>query len=89
MLGNTHLNITQSINSFINPMGLSLSNTKQIIAKTTTVALAAILLIGGTFNLPLASADMTPYQQCIYDCNHSNIPNSQLPQCFRDCFPLG
>ncbi|MGL4539638.1 MAG: hypothetical protein ACRCU0_01495 [Candidatus Rhabdochlamydia sp.] len=59
MLGNTNLNVTQSINSFIRPLGLSLSNKKQMLAKVTTVALAAILIFG---NLSSVSAD------CVSDC---------------------
>lgn len=53
------INLIESINCFLRPMGLSLSSQKQIIAKVTTVALAAILI---TSSLPSVSAD------CIESC---------------------
>ena len=59
MLKNIHSNLTQSVNSFMRPTGLSLASKEQIITRTTMLALAAILIVGNDFlNLPLASANI-------------------------------
>ncbi|MGL5264278.1 MAG: hypothetical protein ACRDAI_06900 [Candidatus Rhabdochlamydia sp.] len=58
-----NVNVLQSANSFMGQFGLAISNKKQILAKITAVALAAILLVG---NLPSASA---------YDCTEPEYDN--------------
>ena len=89
MIGNTNFNLTQSINSFINPMGLSLSNKKQIIAKITTVALAAIFLVG---NMPSVMAMGECREPCLTNCVNNCPLTAQgvaestcAQQCFTNC----
>jgi hypothetical protein len=80
MIGNTNLNVTQSINSFIRPLGISLSSKKQMLAKVTTVALAAIFIAG---NLPSVSAD------CLVDCLNKcpgQAPDPDYSRCAQACF---
>ncbi len=82
MLGNANLNVTQYINSFINPLGLSLSSKKQILAKVTTVALSAILLAN---TLPLASA--CSLTACLNACPVSGPEYSKCAQtCISNCY---
>ncbi|MGL4539895.1 MAG: hypothetical protein ACRCU0_02840 [Candidatus Rhabdochlamydia sp.] len=74
-----NLNITESINSFIKPLGVRLSSKEQILAKVTMVAIAAILIAD---NLPSASAyDCTWFNNCIGNC-----PTGPLTECVKACF---
>ncbi|MGL5263074.1 MAG: hypothetical protein ACRDAI_00620 [Candidatus Rhabdochlamydia sp.] len=73
-----NLNVTESINSFIRPLGVRLSSPEQILAKVTMVAVAAILVVG---NLPSASAyDCTPLVTCLNNC-----PTGRMNDCARQC----
>lgn len=81
MIGNTNFNLTQSINSFLRPMGLSLSSKEQITAKATMLALGIILVAN---NLPLASAHRGCWQRCVSRCGEP--PNSCFNKCLDDCY---
>lgn len=80
--------VTQSINSFIRPMGLSLSSKQQIIARTTLLALTVL-------NLPIAakaflgsSEDFSESNQAFSDCVYQGCPQSNMTErvyCIRDC----
>lgn len=81
----SNLNLVQSINSFMRPVGLCLSNNKQIIDKITTIAFAAIVIIG---NLSLASADSSV--NCVMTCPELNDENANatiasIKACFDQC----
>ncbi len=80
--------VTQSINSFIRPMGLSLSSKQQIITQTTILALAVL-------NLPLIAAKAflgsnedfsesnEAFSDCVQGCRQYNM--TQSGYCIRDC----
>jgi hypothetical protein len=79
MIGNASFNPTQSINSFLKPMGLSLSSRDQMAAKVKALALTAIplgiILISG---LTLASA-VECQCSCLDECGNN------ASRCFKKC----
>lgn len=86
MLETIH-SVTQSINSFIRPMGLSLCNQQQITARIALLALAVL-------NLPIAakaflgsnedfSESNEAFLDCVQGCRQYNM--TQSGYCIRDC----
>ncbi|VHO00926.1 hypothetical protein [Candidatus Rhabdochlamydia sp. T3358] len=86
MLETIH-SVTQSINSFIRPMGLSLCNQQQITARIALLALAVL-------NLPIAakaflgsnedfSESNEAFSDCVQGCRQYNM--TQSGYCIRDC----
>lgn len=77
-----NVNVLQSVNSFMGNFGLAISSPKQMLAKVTTVALAAILLAG---NLPSAEAG-TCREPCLSNC----VGKCPIPdvggKCWQACF---
>ncbi|MGL5264277.1 MAG: hypothetical protein ACRDAI_06895 [Candidatus Rhabdochlamydia sp.] len=76
-----NVNVLQSVNSFMGQFGLAVSSPKQILAKVTTVALAAILLAG---NLPSVSADCLT--DCVNKCPDRRIDPDGYSKCAQACF---
>ncbi|MGL4539907.1 MAG: hypothetical protein ACRCU0_02900 [Candidatus Rhabdochlamydia sp.] len=62
-----NVNVLQSVNSFMGQFGLTVSSPKQILAKVTTVALAAILL-SDKLSLAAACKDPVGLQNCVSNC---------------------
>ena len=62
----------QSINSLLQPLGLSVSNKQQVLAKATMVALAAL-----TFNQVMQPARTSPPNRCWCPTNN--------PMCYWKC----
>lgn len=84
MIGN--INLVESTNSFLKPVGLSLSNWQQIATKITTLALIAIPIAS---NLLAVSADYsttdsanysTQIGNCIDACPSTNLTTGILKQ---------
>ena len=65
MIGNANLNFTQSINSFMRPLGLSLSSKDQIAAKITTLAFGILFVANNEF---LSSALATTVGEAVDYC---------------------
>lgn len=74
-----NVDVLQSVNSFMGQFGLAISNKKQILAKVTAVALAAILLVG---NVSLAEAGDCR-QPCWDNCFSGCTSDAQT--CMRRC----
>ncbi|MGL4540676.1 MAG: hypothetical protein ACRCU0_06870 [Candidatus Rhabdochlamydia sp.] len=66
MLGNASLNLTQPINSFLRPLGFSLSSKEQIMAKITMLALGVIFIANSEF---LSSVGAKTIGEAIEECN--------------------
>lgn len=77
MIGNASFNPTQTVNSFLKPMGLALSTRDQVVAKVKILALTAIpfILVSG---LTLASA-VECQCSCLDQCG------SNVSRCFKKC----
>lgn len=79
---NICLSLSQHINSFLHPIGLRLSSKKQIFAKITTVALAAIFLVSNLHSVTgfcgSAGGDTACLLKCLRGCDDT-------PECSTDC----
>ncbi|MEK7339247.1 MAG: hypothetical protein WBD50_05485 [Candidatus Rhabdochlamydia sp.] len=71
--------VTQSINSFIRPMGLSLCNQQQIRARVALIALAVL-------NLPIAAKAFLGSNEAFSDCvqGRAQFNTTAYGYCIRD-----
>lgn len=79
MIGNANFNPTQTVNSFLKPMGLALSSRDQMAAKVKALAFTAIP-IGFIFVNSLSLASAVECQCiCLEQCG------STISRCFKKC----
>ena len=74
-----NVNVLQSVNSFMGQFGLAVSSPKQILAKVTTVAVAAILL-SDKLSLAEAACKQPEYDNCWKSC-----PGGDGGRCIQNC----
>ena len=78
--------MTQSINCFIRPLGLSLSNKQQLIHKTALVVIPILCFMSNNFSvssLSLASLrNNIIYSNCMQQCIQTN---ELFLACIQDC----
>ncbi|MGL4539782.1 MAG: hypothetical protein ACRCU0_02235 [Candidatus Rhabdochlamydia sp.] len=82
---NIHLNLSQHINYLLHPMGVTLSNKKQIFAKITTIALAAIFLVDKLHSATAKTLCDNGNDFCLLKCFQRCLPPVKEPDCSMVC----
>lgn len=78
------VNFTQSINSFIRPLGVRLSSPEQILAKVTMIAIAA-MFIADSLPSRVAAYDCTWFDACTDNCRYAANFNRCIFACLKSC----